>query len=58
MIFKEEFQNELSFSQNWVAIVGSAYIGSGLLAARMAFFSERLRRWQAAPVPPGVKARG
>lgn len=41
-----------------VAIVGSAYIGSGLLAARIAFFRERLRRWQAAPVPPGVKARG
>jgi hypothetical protein len=31
------------------AIVGSAYIGSGLLAARMAFYRERLRRWQAAP---------
>jgi hypothetical protein len=33
-----------------VAIVGSAYVGSGLLAARMAFFRERLRRWQTAPV--------
>jgi hypothetical protein len=32
-----------------VAIVGSAYVGSGLLAARMAFFRERLRRWQSAP---------
>jgi len=32
-----------------VAMIGSAYIGSGLLAARMAFFRERLRRWQAAP---------
>jgi len=32
-----------------VAIVGSAYIGSGLLAARMAFFRERLRRWESAP---------
>ena len=41
-----------------VAIVGSAYIGSGLLAARLAFFRERLRRWQSATVPPGVKARG
>lgn len=42
-----------------VAIVGSAYIGSGLLAARMAFFRERLRRWQSAPAqPPGLKARG
>ncbi|GAB4192706.1 MAG: hypothetical protein OHK0022_07030 [Roseiflexaceae bacterium] len=30
-----------------VGIVGSAYIGSGLLAARMAFYRERLRRWQA-----------
>jgi hypothetical protein len=41
-----------------VAIVGSAYIGSGLLAARMAFFRERLRRWQSAPAqPPGVRAR-
>jgi hypothetical protein len=29
-----------------VAIVGSAYLGSGLLAARMAFYRERLRRWQ------------
>ncbi len=34
-----------------MAIVGSAYVGSGLLAARMAFFRERLRRWQAAPAP-------
>jgi hypothetical protein len=41
-----------------VAIVGSAYIGSGLLAARMAFFRERLRRWQSAPAqPPGLRAR-
>ncbi|NJO83542.1 MAG: hypothetical protein HC828_12470 [Blastochloris sp.] len=30
------------------AIAGSAYIGSGLWAARMAFYHERLRRWQAA----------
>lgn len=30
-----------------VGAVGSAYIGSGLLAARMAFYRERLRRWQA-----------
>ncbi|HEX5690313.1 MAG TPA: hypothetical protein VFX76_09950 [Roseiflexaceae bacterium] len=29
-----------------VAIIGSAYLGSGLLAARMAFYRERLRRWQ------------
>jgi hypothetical protein len=28
------------------AIAGSAYLGSGLLAARMAFYRERLRRWQ------------
>ena len=41
-----------------VAIVGSAYIGSGLLAARMAFFRERLRRWQSAPAQPtGLRAR-
>jgi hypothetical protein len=41
-----------------VALVGSAYIGSGLLAARMAFFRERLRRWQAAPAQPsGLRAR-
>ena len=41
-----------------VAMVGSAYIGSGLLAARMAFFRERLRRWQSAPVQPtGLRAR-
>ncbi|HET9222393.1 MAG TPA: hypothetical protein VFO07_07815 [Roseiflexaceae bacterium] len=31
-----------------VAITGSAYLGSGLLAARMAFYRERLRRWQSA----------
>jgi len=31
-----------------VALLGSAYIGSGLLAAHMAFYRERLRRWQAA----------
>jgi hypothetical protein len=29
-----------------IAIAGSAYLGSGLLAARMAFYRERLRRWQ------------
>lgn len=41
-----------------VAIVGSAYIGSGLIAARMVFFRERMRRWQSAPAqPPGVRAR-
>ncbi|MEO7912344.1 MAG: hypothetical protein ABIV47_22080 [Roseiflexaceae bacterium] len=41
-----------------VAMIGSAYIGSGLLAARMAFFRERLRRWQSAPVQPtGLRAR-
>jgi hypothetical protein len=31
-----------------IAIAGSAYLGSGLLAARMAFYRERLRRWQSA----------
>ena len=31
-----------------IAIIGSAYIGCGLVAARMAFYRERLRRWQAA----------
>jgi hypothetical protein len=41
-----------------VAMVASAYIGSGLLAARMAFYRERLRRWQAATAqPPGLRAR-
>jgi len=41
-----------------VAMIGSAYIGSGLLAARMAFFRERLRRWQSAPVQPtGLRAK-
>jgi len=41
-----------------IAMVGSVYIGSGLLAARMAFFRERLRRWQSAPVQPtGLRAR-
>lgn len=41
-----------------VAIVASAYIGSGLLAARMAFYRERLRRWQSAPATsPGLKVR-
>jgi hypothetical protein len=41
-----------------VALVGSAYVGSGLLAARMAFFRERLRRWQNAPAQPsGLRAR-
>lgn len=39
-----------------VAIVGSAYIGSGLIAARMAFYRERLRRWHSAPIKSGVKA--
>jgi len=40
-----------------IAIVGSAYIGSGLIAARMAFYRERLRRWQAAPAKPtGIRA--
>ena len=34
-----------------VAIAGSAYLGSGLLAARMAFYRERLRRWQGAVAP-------
>lgn len=36
-----------------IAIIGSTYIGSGLLAARMAFYRERLRRWQAS-----VETRG
>lgn len=36
------------------AIVGSAYLGAGMLAARMAFYRERLRRWQMAAVPKGV----
>jgi hypothetical protein len=31
-----------------VAIIGSAYICCGLVAARMAFYQERLRRWQMA----------
>ena len=31
-----------------IAIIGSAYLSSGLLAARMAFYRERLRRWQSA----------
>jgi hypothetical protein len=34
-----------------VAIGVSAYLGSGLLAARMAFYRERLRRWQSAAAP-------
>lgn len=34
-----------------VASVGGAYLGSGLLAARMAFYRERLRRWQGAVAP-------
>jgi hypothetical protein len=34
-----------------VAIGVSAYLGSGLLAARMAFYRERLRRWQGATAP-------
>lgn len=33
------------------AIVCSAYLGSGLLAARMAFYRERLRLWQNAVAP-------
>lgn len=41
-----------------VAMVASAYIGSGLLAARMAFYRERLRRWQGAIAQsPGLRAR-
>jgi hypothetical protein len=41
-----------------IAIAASSYVGSGLLAARMAFYRERLRRWQAAPAqPPGLRAR-
>jgi hypothetical protein len=41
-----------------IAMIGSAYIGSGLLAARMAFFRERLRRWQNAPAQAsGLRAR-
>ncbi len=41
-----------------IAMVASAYIGSGVLAARMAFYRERLRRWQSAPAqPPGLRAR-
>jgi len=40
-----------------IAIIGSAYIGSGLMAARMAFYRERLRRWQSAPNPQGLRAR-
>jgi hypothetical protein len=39
-----------------VAIVGSAYVGSGLLAARMAFFQERLRRWKSMAVKSRVVA--
>lgn len=33
-----------------LAILGSAYIGTGLWAARMAFYRERLRRWQAVTI--------
>ena len=41
-----------------IAMVASAYIGSGLLAARMAFYRERLRRWQGATAQsPGLRAR-
>ncbi|MBK9943108.1 MAG: hypothetical protein IPP13_15990 [Kouleothrix sp.] len=41
-----------------IAIIGSAYIGSGLVAARMAFYRERLRRWQSAPSQSaGLQAR-
>jgi hypothetical protein len=40
-----------------VAIVASAYIGSGLLAARMAFFRERMRRWQSMPAKSSLKAK-
>jgi hypothetical protein len=31
------------------AIIGSAYLGCGLQAARMVFFQERLQRWQKLP---------
>jgi hypothetical protein len=36
-----------------LAIVGSAYIGCGLQAARMIFIQDRLPRWQAAERPLG-----
>lgn len=35
-----------------VAIIGSAYIGCGLQAARMIFFQDRLQRWQTQPKRP------
>ena len=38
------------------AIAGSAYIGSGLLAGRMAFYRERLRRWQASTAAPAARS--
>ncbi len=39
-----------------LAIIGSSYIGSGLAVARMAFYQDRARQWQAtaAPVRPPV----
>ena len=40
-----------------IAIMASAYIGSGLLAAHMAFYRERLRRWQSTPAQSGLRAR-
>lgn len=46
-------QNTFASAGLIIGSVGSAYIGSGLLAARMAFYRERLRRWQAT-----VGARG
>lgn len=33
------------------AIVGSAYVGSGLIAARMAFYRERMQRWRSSGAP-------
>lgn len=43
-----------------IAIVCSAYIYCGIVAARMAFYRDRLRRWQimAAAAQTGWKARG
>jgi hypothetical protein len=34
-----------------IAILGSAYVGCGLQAARMVFFQERLRHWQGVQKP-------
>ncbi|MDZ4722087.1 MAG: hypothetical protein SH847_26800 [Roseiflexaceae bacterium] len=34
------------------AIIGSAYVGCGLQAARMIFFQDRLQRWQTQPKRP------